>query len=76
MKRMGIQICFFIKLFIGPIGFYGQKSTGPKLRKLGGSPQIINENLESIFVYIAFLKLYSTVLKAKKQIIDNKLCLE
>ena len=58
---------FLSKYFIWPIGFNSQNSIGSKLRKLWGSPRIRKKILESIFVYIVFLKPHFTVLKEKKK---------
>ena len=66
-ETQGNRNLFLSKYFIEPIGYYGQNNIGSKLKKLWGSPRIRKKILESIFVYIVFLKPRFTVLKEKKK---------
>ena len=76
MKSMGIQICFYQNISSGPLDFTAKIALDLNLENFEEAHELEKKLLESIFVYIVFLKPHFTVLKEKKKKIDKNLCLE
>ena len=67
MKRMGIQICFYQNISSGPLDFTAKIALDLNLENFEEAHELEKKLLESIFVYIVFLKPHFTVLKEKKK---------